>query len=566
MPFPTVHPSLFETLQARGYEEPTPVQARVLDPELAGQDLLVSAQTGSGKTVAYGLAMAPTLLEAAEKFGAPSRPLALVVAPTRELALQVRSELGWLYARTGARIATCVGGMDQRRERAMLAQGVHIVVGTPGRLCDHLERGNLELSALRVLVLDEADEMLDLGFREDLERLLETTPSERRTLLFSATIPKGILHIAKQYQRDARRVATVSDKEPHGDIEYRVFQMAPSDREHAIVNVLRYFGARGALVFCRTREAVKHLHGNLLERGFSVVALSGEFTQNERSRALQALRDGHARVCVATDVAARGLDLPALGLVVHADLPNDRQALVHRSGRTARAGRKGVAALLVSHAERRRAERLLAEANIRPPWAPPPSADAVRARDQERLVSELAALAEDLTDEDLVAGKALLAQRTPEEVAATLVRRERNHLPAPEELTVESLRPAPPPRWRAQDAGEAEQHRRPRGKQGGYAWYRLNVGHDKNADPRWLLPFICRRGHITKLDVGKIRIEEHHTDFEIVERVVARFQAAIRRPDPIDKGLVIEPAMQGEARPGRWPAQRAARSRVRPRE
>ena len=331
-----------------------------------------------------------TLLGEAERFGAAEAPLALVIAPTRELALQVERELAWLYAATGARVVACVGGMDIRREQRALAQGAHIVVGTPGRLRDHLERGNLDLSALKAVVLDEADEMLDMGFREDLEFILDATPAERRTLLFSATIPKEIAALAKRYQRDALRIATTGEREAHGDIEYRAMRVAPNEREHAVVNLLRFFEAPGALVFCATREAVRHLHANLVERGFSAVALSGELTQNERNHALQALRDGRARVCVATDVAARGLDLPDLGLVIHADLPHDREALLHRSGRTGRAGRKGVSVLIVPYTRRRRAEQLLDRRQPRATWSAPPSAEEIRAKDQERLLRELA--------------------------------------------------------------------------------------------------------------------------------------------------------------------------------
>jgi superfamily II DNA/RNA helicase len=213
--------------------------------------------------------------------------------------------------------------------------------------------------------------MLELGFREDLEFILDASPADRRTLLFSATIPRGIAALAKRYQRDALRIAASVEDEPHGDIEYRAIRIAPNESEHAVVNVLRYFEASGALVFCSTREAVKHLYGNLLERGFAAVALSGELTQSERTHALQALRTGRARVCVATDVAARGIDLPALGLVVHADLPNDRETLLHRSGRTGRAGRKGTSVLLVPYTKRRRAERLLEAANVSATWSPP---------------------------------------------------------------------------------------------------------------------------------------------------------------------------------------------------
>jgi ATP-dependent RNA helicase DeaD len=374
------------------------------------------------------------LLREAERLASADRPLALIVAPTRELALQVQRELEWLFADTGARVLSCVGGMDIRREQHNLAHGAHVVVGTPGRLADHLDQRRLDLSRIRSVVLDEADEMLDLGFREELEALLNATPSDRRTLLFSATLPKAIMGLAKRYQRDALRLALSAENEPHGDIEYRAFPIRPRDSEHAVVNSLRYFDSRGALVFCSTREAVRHLHANLQERGFSAVALSGELNQHERTNALQAMRDGRARVCVATDVAARGLDMPDLGLVIHADLPRDRQALLHRSGRTGRAGRKGLSVMLVPAPRRRAAERLLAEAKIKATWSPAPSAEAIRARDEQTLVREIATMAAAPADEDLAAGRILLAERSPEELAAALVRLRRELLPAPEVL------------------------------------------------------------------------------------------------------------------------------------
>ncbi|MCU1219570.1 MAG: helicase [Candidatus Angelobacter sp.] len=434
MAFQDINPSLLRALTARDYTEPTPVQQAVLQPDAAGRDLLVSAQTGSGKTVAYGLALGRELLGNSERLAKAQQPSTLIVAPTRELAIQVQRELDWLFADTGARVVSCVGGMDIRREQRQLAQGAHIVVGTPGRLADHLDQGHMDLSQVRCVVLDEADEMLDLGFREELETLLNATPSDRRTLLFSATLPKAILGLAKRYQRNALRLALSAENEPHGDIEYRAFPIRARDNEHAVVNSLRYFDARGALVFCSTREAVRHLHANLQERGFSAVALSGELKQHERTNALQALRDGRARVCVATDVAARGLDMPDLGLVIHADLPQNRQALLHRSGRTGRAGRKGLSVMLVPAPRRRAAERLLAGAKIKATWSPAPSADAIRARDEEMLVREITAMAETPAEEDLAAGRTLLAERTPEELAATLVRLRRELLPAPEVL------------------------------------------------------------------------------------------------------------------------------------
>ncbi|MCC7266953.1 MAG: DEAD/DEAH box helicase [Caulobacteraceae bacterium] len=536
MPFPNPHPTLAQALSARGYLEPTPVQAAILEaPE--GADMLVSAQTGSGKTVAFGLAAASTLLGEAARFGRAEAPLALIIAPTRELALQVSRELEWLYAPAEARVVTCVGGMDARREQRALSAGAHIVVGTPGRLRDHIERGNLDLGALKVVVLDEADEMLDLGFREDLEEILDSTPPERRTLLFSATIARDIATLARRYQREAVRIDTTRRDQPHGDIEYRVLRVAPTEVELAVVNVLRFFESPGALIFCATREAVRHLNGALRERGFNTVALSGELSQKERADALQALRDGHARACVATDVAARGLDLPDLGLVIHADLPQNKAALLHRSGRTGRAGRKGVSVLLVPYTRRRKAEMLLASAGVQANWSGPPQADEIRRRDQERLLDD-PMLQNPVSVDELELARRLLADRPPETVAAALIRLYRSRLPEPEDL-LEDIRDQRPPR--ETERREKAPRYDPMAADGDGAWFRLPIGRAKGADPKWLIPLICRAGHVTKKDIGAIRIFDRETKFEIAREVEDRFREAIKAPPP-EGGMRIEPA------------------------
>ncbi|MGN6109873.1 MAG: DEAD/DEAH box helicase [Kofleriaceae bacterium] len=581
MSFSAAHPALQSTLARREYTAPTAVQAAVLEAD-PDRDLLVSAQTGSGKTVAFGLGLARRLLGEAARFERPGAPLALVVTPTRELAQQVHRELTWLYAETGARIATCVGGFDPRREQHALAQGVHIVVGTPGRLCDHLERGALVLSRIQAVVLDEADEMLDMGFREDLERLLQATPEPRRTLLFSATIPKDIAALAKRYQKNALRLATQSESDRHRDIEYHAVPIVPRERDLAVVNLLRYHDAPGALVFCATRDGVTHLAANLSERGFAVAALSGELSQRERNLALQALRDGRARVCVATDVAARGLDLPDLGLVIHADLPQNAQTLVHRSGRTGRAGRRGTAIVLVPDQARRYVERMLAHAHVDAKWMRGPTAEDILARDQEQLVREIGAMGADLGDDDRAVARTLLAERDPEELVAMLVHARREARPAPEVLTVPpSMRPRTerpergergdrsdrgdrptrgprhdrmadrsfghrdrePARERHEHAAEPRRAARPVSDEpgAGAAWFTVNVGRYKNADPKWLIPLLCRRGDITKREIGKIQILARETRVEISAAAAPGFAEAVRRPDPKDKNIHIEP-------------------------
>jgi ATP-dependent RNA helicase DeaD len=534
MPFPASHPALERALAAQGYLEPTPVQAAVLEADAEGRDLLVSAQTGSGKTVAFGLAAAPTLLGENETFGKAAAPMCLVIAPTRELAIQVNRELAWLYAEAKAVVVNCVGGMDARREQRALNFGAHIVVGTPGRLRDHIERGHLDLSELKVAVLDEADEMLDMGFREDLEFILDAAPKERRTLLFSATLAREIVQLAKSYQDHALRIDTVGRNEPHRDIEYRAVRVAPNEIEHAIVNLLRYFESPGALVFCNTRESVRAMHSKLRERGFAVVGLSGELSQRERADALQALRDGHARVCVATDVAARGLDLPDLGLVIHAELPVNKATLLHRSGRTGRAGKKGVSALVVPYTRRRKAEQLLMAAGVEGNWGGAPTADEIRAKDTERLLDD-PIFSEVSTEEDAALAEIMLEKRTPLELASALIRTRRAKLPAPEEIYDDPRHGADPgPRSREprefggdRDFGDRPE-REPRTDMSGAEWFRLNTGRRNNADPKWLIPLICRLGHVTKKDIGAIRIFDYDTKFEISAEAAVKFGAAVQ--------------------------------------
>ena len=525
--FPGVVPALAQALSERGFTVLTPVQRAVLAPEVAAADLLVSAQTGSGKTVAFGLNLAPALLDGAERFPSPETPaappLALAVAPTRELAMQVKGELQWLYQKTGATIASCVGGMDMRTERRALQRGAQIVVGTPGRLRDHIERHSLDMTGLRAVVLDEADEMLDLGFRDDLEYILGAAPKGRRTLMFSATVPRTIATLAKRFQRDAVRLSTQAEQSQHVDIEYRALTVAFNDRENAIINVLRYFEAQNALVFCATRAAVNHMTARFSNRGFSVVALSGELSQHERTHALQAMRDGRARVCIATDVAARGIDLPNLDLVIHADLPRNREGLLHRSGRTGRAGRKGVSVLVVPHNWRKRTERLLQSANVEATWARPPSVLEIMRRDDQWILEHpdlREAIGED--EQDFV--QQLLKTHGPEQVAAALARRFRAGRSAPEELL---------------DAPGVEEKGKRRDDFKDGVWFSLSTGHQQNAEPRWLLPMLCRFGNITKRDIGAIKINQTDTYVELAPGSVERFLEGVGPSLTLEKTITL---------------------------
>jgi ATP-dependent RNA helicase DeaD len=515
-------PTLATALEKQGYETLTAVQEAVTDPDLIEKDLLVSAQTGSGKTVGFGLAIAPTLLGEDTHFGRASSPLALAIAPTRELAMQVARELSWLYGPAGAVVTTCVGGMDQRTERRALDRGAHVVVATPGRLCDHIKRGNIDLSDLRAVVLDEADEMLDLGFREELEFILGEAPEDRRTLMFSATVPAAIAKLAKSYQKDAQRVATVGEAKQHADIEYRALNVHPRDTESAIINVLRFYEAKNAIVFCNTRAAVTRLTTKFTNRGFSVVALSGELSQQERTNALQALRDGRARVCIATDVAARGIDLPNLELVIHADLPTNADTLLHRSGRTGRAGRKGVSALIVPPKMKTKASRLLGWAKLSATWAPAPTATEVNAADEARLLND-EAWSTPAPEEAATFVATLVEQFSPEQLATAFVNLYRARASAPEDLT----------------SPGAPGDDRPRPAFGPSVWFSVSIGRNDQAEPRTLLPMLCRLGDLTKDDIGAIRVQQDHSFVEVLASSAPKFVNALGPDMKAEDGAVV---------------------------
>ncbi|SHH27702.1 ATP-dependent RNA helicase DeaD [Cognatiyoonia sediminum] len=517
--------TLSTALSKKGYSGLTPVQQAVTDEGLRGSDLLVSAQTGSGKTVGFGLAMAGDLLDEDGRFGRPAAPQAAVIAPTRELALQVRREFDWLFGEAGIVTASAVGGMDARTERRAIERGAHVIVATPGRLRDHIARGVIDMSDLKTVVLDEADEMLDMGFSEDLEFILDHTPESRRTLMFSATVPHGIAKLAQTYQNeDAERLKVGSAEKQHSDISYSALTVAPSDIEKAIINLLRFHDAQTAIVFANTRSMVARLTAKFANRGFSVVSLSGELSQAERTNAMQALRDGRAQVCVATDVAARGIDLPGLELVIHADLPSNVEALLHRSGRTGRAGRKGNSILIVPARQRSKAQRLLKFAKLEADWGTPPSAEEVLAKDEERIASN-PALDEPPSAEELAFAARLLDGRTPEQIAAAYLRLYRERHSAPEILGA-----VPEP---------GQRKPRDHAEFGPSTWFSMSLGRKDRAEPRWLLPMLCRNAGLSKSAIGAIRVQYQETFVEIASDAVATMKQELGPDLNLEQGAAL---------------------------
>jgi ATP-dependent RNA helicase DeaD len=497
--------ALAAALGARGFTELTDVQAAILGLPDQTSDLLVSAATGSGKTVAIGLALAAGLLAVAGRPGA--RPAALILVPTRELAAQVAAELAWLYAEAGLGIGLCVGGADARAEVAALARGPALVIGTPGRLVAHLRRGGLDPRGIASVVLDEADELLARGFREDLDRILAALPPRRRVLMFSATLTAGVEALAAAFQSAARRIDIA--RGVARDVVFEGVIAAAADRDRVLGNLLCLADPARALVFSARRDGVAPLVGHLGRRGFRVVGLSGDLDQGARDAALDSLRAGRARVCVATDLAARGLDLPGLDLVIHADPPLSPEQLLHRSGRTGRAGRSGRVVLIAEPARRRRLEALLRRVGIGLDWRAEPGALEIAARESDRLIASLASepagFAETQSafggDPDEAALEALRAQGT-DRLARALAQVWRAARPRFEPAA------APPPT-------------------GGGLWFSLNRGAGGRAEVRRLLPLIRRLGGARREEIGRIRVFEGETHFEVLAPAIAGFLAAL---------------------------------------
>ncbi|MDQ3385161.1 MAG: DEAD/DEAH box helicase [Actinomycetota bacterium] len=347
-----LRPELLDVLVELGYEEPTPIQREAVPPVLAGRDLLGQAATGTGKTAAFALPILHRLAPVAER----DRPMALVLVPTRELAVQV-SEAVHRYGRSlGARVLPIYGGQPIGRQLQALHRGVDVVVATPGRALDHIRRGTLVLDGLEVVVLDEADEMLDMGFAEELDAILESTPPDRQTVLFSATLPARITGIARRHLRDPVRIQIAGDTVGSGAaplVRQSAYMVQRAHKPAALGRVLDLEAPTAAIVFCRTRNEVDQLTGTLNGRGYRAEALHGGMNQEQRDRVMARLRNGTAELLVATDVAARGLDIDHLSHVVNYDVPSAAEAYVHRIGRVGRAGRQGVAITLAEPREHR---------------------------------------------------------------------------------------------------------------------------------------------------------------------------------------------------------------------
>ncbi|MCO5228118.1 MAG: DEAD/DEAH box helicase [Thermomicrobiales bacterium] len=382
-------PVLLESITQLGFKKPTPIQEAAIPALLNGQDIIGQAQTGSGKTAAFGLPIIDMI------DGRDRRIQALILTPTRELAIQVSDALHNYGKHKGIQTLAIYGGQAYERQFRGLERGVHIVVGTPGRVMDHMRRNTLKLDDLRFFVLDEADEMLDMGFVDDIETILSQVPAERQTALFSATMPQRIADLANTYLRNPQRISVRGKQMTVAEINQTSYEFPRGKKVEALTRILEAENPTSAMIFCRTKRNVDELGEALLQRGLPVETLHGDLSQVQRDRVMRRFRNGQAQILIATDVAARGLDIPEVSHVINYDVPESHETYVHRIGRTGRAGRTGEAITLVSPREFRwlRQVERTTRATIEPRRLP--SQEDVNARRREKLVTLMREAVED---------------------------------------------------------------------------------------------------------------------------------------------------------------------------
>ena len=482
-----------------GYETPSPIQAATIPPLMEGRDVVGLAQTGTGKTAAFAI---PILSRIDPQI---RRPQALILAPTRELALQVAEAFGKYSAHMpDVRVLPIYGGQSYGVQLAGLKRGAQVIVGTPGRVIDHLDKGTLDISQLDFLVLDEADEMLTMGFAEDVERILAETPDDKQVALFSATMPSAIRRLAQRYLHDAQEITVKAKTATAQNITQRYLQVSHQRKLDALTRILEVETFDAMIVFVRTKSATEELAEKLRSRGFSAVAINGDMVQAQRERTINQLKAGGIDILVATDVAARGLDVDRISHVVNYDIPHDTESYVHRIGRTGRAGRSGNALLFVSPRERhllraieRATRQPLTEIDL-------PSVDDVNAQRVARFADSIT---ENLASENLDMFRQLIENYARDndvamaDIAAALAleTRDGGFLMAPD-----------PPKGERPERRE----RAPRSGGGNFATYRIAVGRKHKVSPGAIVGAIANEGGLTRGDFGNISIRD---DFSIVE-------------------------------------------------
>ena len=529
-------PGLLGVLAELGYESPSPIQAEAIPSLIDGRDLLGQAATGTGKTAAFALPMLQRLSETDR--GGERRPFGLVLAPTRELAMQVNDAITRYGSEIGARVLAVYGGAPIGPQLGALKRGVDVVVATPGRAIDLMNRGALSLDALETVVLDEADEMLDMGFAEDIETILQATPDERQAVLFSATMPRRIESLAREYLRNPVTVRIAREEVPAGEaprVRQTAYMVPRTHTTTALGRILELERPTAAIVFCRTRADVDAVTETLTARGLRAEALHGGMDQEHRTRVVERLRNGRTDLLVATDVAARGLDIEQLSHVVNHDVPKSPEAYVHRIGRVGRAGREGVAITLVPNGairHLRNIERLIGKSV---PVAPVPTVadlkqarlDRTRAQLQEQIVADLRQDADSDPDGVLAMIESLADEFDPADVAAAAVRLVRAGTTTPDDEidipTMSAPREGRGPRDRGDRGGPREggrfgsrgQGARPP-KEGATRLF-VSAGRAAGIRPQDIVGALANESRLSGRDIGAIQIHERHTLVEIPE-------------------------------------------------
>ncbi|GAA2559113.1 DEAD/DEAH box helicase [Winogradskya consettensis] len=537
-----LRPELLQALSGLGYEEPTPIQREAIPPLLDRRDVLGQAATGTGKTAAFALPLLNALdLDLGHEPDAG--PAALVLVPTRELAEQVSQAVHKYGSALGVRVLPVYGGTPIGRQLFALKRGVDVVVGTPGRVLDHIGRGTIDLAGVRTVVLDEADEMLDMGFAEDIEAILAETPDERQTVLFSATMPARIETIARQHMHDPVRIQMGRATTAPGEmpkVRQSVYLVARAHKPAALGRVLDIEAPKAAIVFCRTREEVDELTELLNGRGYRAEALHGGLSQDQRDRVMGRLRNGATQLLVATDVAARGLDIEQLTHVVNYNVPSAPEAYVHRIGRVGRAGREGAAITLAEPREQRMIAAI--ERLTRQPIAienVPTVAD-LRARRQEQTRE---AIEEHLGAPDLDRFRGVLGKLTEEHDLETVVLAAIKMLHEAsggdgDDVEIPSVARSPRDKGgrdrgaRHDDRGPDERRGRPgagRPANAGSARLFLGIGKRAGLRPQDMVGAIAGESGLSARDIGQIQISDRFTLVEVPERSADMVIAALRR-------------------------------------
>ncbi len=527
-----LRPELMDAVSGLGYEEPTPIQREAIPPLLAGRDLIGQAATGTGKTAAFAL----PVLQGLSDGGRGTGPSALVLVPTRELAVQV-SQAFHRYGRgLGVRVLPIYGGQSIGWQMKALERGVDVVVATPGRALDHIGRGTLHLRGVETVVLDEADEMLDMGFAEDIEEILQETPEERRTVLFSATLPARIKGLTGRYLRDPVQIQVGREAAAPGEgpkVRQCAYVVARAHKPAALGRLLDVEAPTAAIVFCRTREEVDQLAETLNGRGYRAEALHGGMSQDQRDRVMGRLRSGTAELLIATDVAARGLDVEQLTHVVNYNVPSAPDSYVHRVGRVGRAGREGVAITLAEPREHRMLKTIERATKQRITVERVPTVADLRAR---RLELTRAALQESLLDDNLdqfvTVVESLAEEFDVMEVALAAVKLAYESSGAAadeEEIPQIAQRPERDNRDRGDGAGPGRRDRRGGATAKGMTRLFFNVGRAAGVRPQDLVGAIAGESGLAGRDIGAIEIADRFSLVEVPESSADEVIKAFRR-------------------------------------